>query len=104
VPTYYYHEEGGHSEELDADDMSTAPATVVVFRVDNRDKDVFALFPHEKEDYGDHCSCYVHIGGHCAANYAACIRHSRPATPEEYQRMQQELERMGYNLVIRKRR
>jgi hypothetical protein len=76
--------------------------TIAVFRVDKEDN-VFALFPEELAGDPDLCSCYQHIGQHCAAYYYGCIRQSRPAKPEEYADLAEELRRIGYNLDIRKR-
>ena len=78
-------------------------STVVIFRVD-RDGIVFALFPELPSDnYGKYCTCFQHVGQHCAADYHGCIAHSRPATPDEYAELQVELEQRGYQLEIRGR-
>jgi len=77
--------------------------TPVVFRVwiDYKDAKVFALFPTDFADnYGVLCGCYQHVGQHCSADYHHCIRHSRPAKPEEYADMKTELERIGYTLRV----
>jgi hypothetical protein len=79
--------------------------TIVIFRKD-RDgfKDCFALFPEDPADiHGTYCSCYQHIGQHCAADYHGCIANSDPAKPAEYADLQQELEQRGYILSVRKR-
>ena len=79
--------------------------TIVVFRKD-RDgyRDPFALFPELPSDIGGlFCTCYQHVGQHCGADYALCITNSDPASPAEYADLLEELRRIGYMLVIRKR-
>jgi hypothetical protein len=77
--------------------------TVVVFRMD-REGVVFALFPDLPADYqGVYCTCYQHIGQHCAADYYGCIRHSRPATPTEFADLLAELTQRGYEMTIKRR-
>ena len=78
--------------------------TIVIFRKD-RDgfKDCFALFPELPADNQDHCTCFQHVGQHCAADYRGCIGNSDPAKPAEYADLQRELEQRGYDLTIRKR-
>jgi hypothetical protein len=80
-------------------------STRVVFRKwKGENDDVFALFPDDIADLHGHVTCYQHVGGHAAANYALCIAHSQPAKPEEYESLKAELERIGYSLLIRTRR
>ena len=77
--------------------------TVVIFRVD-RVGVVFALFPELPTDReGLYCTCYQHVGQHCAADYFGCIADSRPATPAEYADLFVELQHRGYNMKIRQR-
>jgi hypothetical protein len=77
--------------------------TIVIFRRD-REGIVFALFPELPADnQGWYCTSYQHIGQHCAADYRLCIIHSRPAKPDEYADLFEELERRGYHLEIRQR-
>lgn len=78
--------------------------TKVVFRFWYVSKDVIALFPDTWE-YG-FCDSYEHIGQHGDADYNGIISHSRPATPEEYEYLKQELESYpyGYNLKVLQRR
>ena len=79
--------------------------TEVVFRV-NKSGDfkdvVFALFPYlfESAFNSELVVSYQHIGQHSTADYTHCINVSRPATEEEYRDLKQELEDIGYNLVI----
>jgi hypothetical protein len=76
--------------------------TVAVFRV-FRDGDVLALFPYEDEGNG-FCSSYQHVGQHGLADYDACVNQTRPATPKEYSALKRELEQLGYELIIKKKR
>jgi hypothetical protein len=77
--------------------------TIVIFRMD-REGIVFALFPELPADnYGCYCTCYQHVGQHCAADYFGCIAESRPATPEEYADLAAELRQRGYDLAVRQR-
>jgi hypothetical protein len=73
--------------------------TPVIFRVlqdGGVDYNVFALFPTIAHDE-QYILSYDQVGQHCAANYGACIRHSRRATPEEYASLWQELVNIGYD-------
>jgi hypothetical protein len=81
------------------------PATIVVFRKWKEDGTILALFPDDIADYAGHCSSYAHIGQHSAADYAACIAASVPATPREYAALKRELESPPYHyrLIVRKR-
>ena len=77
--------------------------TVVIFRVD-REGIVFALFPELPADnYGASCTCFQHVGQHCAADYHGCIAQSRPATPIEYADLAAELRQRAYHLQNRQR-
>ena len=77
--------------------------TIVIFRLD-REGIVFALMPELAADnYGRSCTCYQHIGQHCAADYHGCIAASRPAKPNEYADLLIELERRGYHVEVRRR-
>ncbi len=75
--------------------------TTVIFRVD-REGTVFALFPELPADnYGTYCTCFQHVGQHCAADYFGCVAESRPATPAEYADLEAELRQRGYDLEVR---
>ena len=73
----------------------------VKFLVHPDDPEVFAYFPDENHDAsGKYKIGYSHIGQHSAVDpqYAA---ESRPATPEEYEDLKDELEQhVGYTLDI----
>jgi hypothetical protein len=82
----------------------------VMFRVDRGRvswgnlADVYALFPGLAGTNKIHtCLCYQHVGQHSSADLQGCINKSRPATPEEYDQLKRELERIGYVLNVVKR-
>jgi len=77
------------------------PTIPAVFRFDG---DCFALFPTLEATRDGLCTCYQHIGQHCAADYAGCIARSKPATPEQYADLLRELTRIGYRLRVVRRR
>jgi hypothetical protein len=77
--------------------------TIVIFRM-GREGIVFALFPELPADTnGVYCTCFQHIGQHCAADYHGCIAESRPATLAEHADLLAELKQRGYDLEIRQR-
>lgn len=73
--------------------------TKVVFRK-WKDGTIDAYFPELKEVDGL-IVCYSHMGQHSAANYHSCIQRTKPAKPEEYADLKNELEQIGYNLDVR---
>jgi len=84
--------------------------TIVVFRkwkksVHAYGDGILALFPEDRwsVNMSISCSSYEHVGQHGAANYVGCISRTVPATPGEYKPLKQELEQLGYRLVVRKR-
>jgi hypothetical protein len=81
------------------------PVDPVIIRVWKGDPDdVFALFPTDPADnYGLYCTSYQHIGQHGSADYALCIRNSRPATKAEARPLLAELRRIGYRPRVLKR-
>jgi len=83
--------------------MPDESKTIVIFRKwKGEHDDILALFP--EIDAGEcQCQSYLHIGQHGGADYQYCIRSTVPATPEEYKDLKEELEKIGYNLIIRKR-
>jgi hypothetical protein len=64
---------------------------------------VIALFPDDVEP-GGLVGCYVRKGQHGSADYGLVLEHTTPASPEEYADLKEELESIGYNLKIVKRR
>lgn len=64
---------------------------------------ILALFPDIDAGHGL-CSSYQHVGQHSAAHYDNCIARTVPATPDKYADLKAELESLGYNLRVVKRR
>ncbi len=79
--------------------------TEVVFRkFKNKDiPEVIALFPELSYRRNYMTESYMHIGQHSEADYHAVINMTRPAIPEEYKDLYQELEIVGYNILTRQR-
>ena len=69
--------------------------TTVIFRK-YRDGSVIALFPAIPADPEGHCSSYIHVGQHGAADPSHVIANTRPARPDEYADLQDELIAIGY--------
>lgn len=82
--------------------MSTEK-TKVIFRYWRGE--VIALFPEIPSDsyMWFNCLSYMHMGQHSAASPRIIIYNSRPATPDEYADLKQELESIGYDLDVRQR-
>lgn len=81
--------------------------TEVVFRCDKSGDFkgiVFALLPHEVSDRNGHVTSYQHVGQHSSADYNGCVTDSRLATEEEYKDLKKEMEGLGYNLKVVKKR
>jgi hypothetical protein len=76
--------------------------TIVVFRK-YKDGDVLALFPNLEGSPGC-CVSYMALGQHSSADYGWCIQSTKPASELEYRPLQRELEDLGYNLTVRKKR
>lgn len=76
--------------------------TKIVFRK-FKDGEILALFP-ELSEGGAGVESYMHIGQHSSVDYAGCIANTKPALPDEYKALKEELEDIGYDLLIRKRR
>lgn len=67
--------------------------------------EIIALFPDlNAEANTNRIESYMHIGQHAEADYLHVIRVTKPAQPEEYADLKAELESIGYNLKICKRR
>jgi hypothetical protein len=79
----------------------------VVFRVDkSRDfsGEVFALFPHVCCNHNGNVTSYQHVGQHSSANYNYCLGLSKPASPTQYADLKKELEGLGYEINVVKKR
>lgn len=84
--------------------MSEDTPVVVIFRKWPKSEggDVIALFPYEDE--GNYfCLSYQHVGQHGGADYRGVVASTKLATPDEYDDIKLELERIGYKLIVRKR-
>ena len=77
--------------------------TRVIFRKWRDNGDILALFP-DIEHSSTSILSYEHVGQHGGADYGGCIARTKPATPKEYESLRAELESIGYNLSIKKRR
>lgn len=75
--------------------------TIVIFRL-WKNRTVLALFPEDTNKSGV-CSSYEHVGQHGGASYTHCIKVTTPATEAQYKELAEELESIGYDLVVRKR-
>lgn len=83
--------------------------TRVIFRKWRDTGEIIALFPEVIVTVGGLCESYMQIGQHSGADYnylvAGWYGPTVPATPEEYADLLVELEEIGYDdLVIRKKR
>jgi len=78
--------------------------TEVIFRRFPEDNEIIALFPYDIWDYTGGISSYMHIGQHGGAEYSACMKNAKPAKENEYADLKSELESLGYNLKVVKRR
>lgn len=79
-----------------------AHITQVIFRFWKGE--IIALFPYIIASPQGHVLSYMHVGQHDGANYEAIIRNTRPATQTEILPLYQELESIGYNLQVVRRR
>lgn len=83
--------------------------TIVIFRMWYRGKfvgDITALFPDIEAGtyrHGKLCQSYQHVGQHGPADYDYVIQCTRPAKESEYKDLFDELTKIGYNIIVRKR-
>ncbi len=74
----------------------------VMFRKHKKEGDIVAVFPGMAGDSSiSTCGCYQHIGQHGACSVAWVLEDTRPATPEEYAPLLNELKRIGYGDTLR---
>jgi hypothetical protein len=73
--------------------------TVVIFR--QFKGEIIALFPYIKGT-DRLCLSYMHIGQHGSASYPCVISDSQPCKETEYKPLFDELENIGYNLIVTK--
>jgi hypothetical protein len=76
--------------------------TDVIFRKE-KDDSILAVFPYMIADYKGNCTCYSHIGQHNGLCWDY-LRSTRLAKEIDYMPLKSELESLGYNLKIVKRR
>ena len=77
--------------------------TIVIFRKWNKKPNSnIALFPEDMNNNGVSQS-YEQVGQHGGVDYAHCIKATTPATFDDYKELAEELESIGYDLVVRKR-
>jgi len=77
----------------------------VIFRI-CKGGDVVALFPYSiySNDHIGLINSYMHIGQHSSSSYCDTMQSSKPAKEDGYKDLKEELESIGYNLKIIKRR
>lgn len=80
--------------------------TPVIFRVWLANSpNVLALFPDIPWNrQGTLCTSYESCGQHGGADYEGCMTKTRPAKPREYVDLLEELESIGYRLIVKSRR
>jgi len=83
---------------------TTEEKTKVIFRIDKAitNREVTAVFPEHVRCYSE-IACYAHVGHHSICSYDWYLKKTKPATPEQYADLKQELEKIGYVLNVRKR-
>jgi len=66
---------------------------------------IIALFPYELFNYHGNVTCYEKVGQHGEADYGHVVGTlTTSATESEYAKLKSELEGLGYNLKVAKRR
>lgn len=76
----------------------------VIFRKHPEDDEIVAVFPEiPGTNEPEICTIYAHVGQHSSAHCRVLMRSTRPAHPEEYSALMQELEAIGYWLDVRQR-
>jgi len=76
--------------------------TEVLFRKE-KGGSILAVFPYDIW-CGSTGTCYAHIGQHSACIHEYAINDCKPATKVEYADLLKELNSLGYNLKVIKRR
>lgn len=81
--------------------------TEVIFRKVKSGDDkgtIEAFFPYAISDTKGNVTCYAHIGQHSGACWDYFLFKTAPANENEYSELKSELESIGYNLNIIKKR
>ena len=69
------------------------------------DGQIIALFPHEVCDHHGNITSYMHLGQHSGADYGGVLMCTKPVKDiKEYNDLYRELESLGYDLNVIKRR
>jgi hypothetical protein len=68
-----------------------------------KDGEIIAVFPYEIADFKGNVMSYQHIGQHGGAAWHI-NQFTQPAKQSEYHELYKELENLGYNLKVIKRR
>mgnify|MGYP003475260447 CR=1 FL=1 len=81
--------------------------TQVMFRTDitkGFKGTIFAILPYDLSDSQGNITTYQHVGQHSGGDYHVCLQQSRPAKPEEYKDLFEEMTGLGYDLKVIKKR
>jgi hypothetical protein len=78
--------------------------TEVIFRKFKSDGSIIALFPYIINDNQGNILSYMHIGQHGSADCFCLTDVTTLAKEEDYRDIYNELNSIGYNLEIKKRR
>ena len=81
--------------------------TEVIFRREYKGEfkgNIIAVFPYEISDLQGGVLSYMHVGQHSGMDYNAVIDGTKPAKKNEYADLKSELESLGYNPKVVKRR
>jgi hypothetical protein len=77
--------------------------TDVIFRKE-KNGDILAVFPYEPyNDIIGLVGCYAHVGQHSGCQYDYVRQETKPAQPNEYNDLLNELKGIGYNVNIVKK-
>ena len=76
--------------------------TAVMFRKE-RNGGILAVFPYDSWKHNYNVLCYAHLGQHAACRWEYVICNTKPAKPEEYKSLYDELVSIGYQLRVIKR-
>ena len=77
--------------------------TEVIFRRE-ADGQILAVFPYLIGDNKGNVTVYSHVGQHHSADYNYCLNNCKPTKVNQYSDLFEELESIGYNLQVIKRR
>jgi hypothetical protein len=79
--------------------------TEVIFRkAKEYNGTIIAFFPYDISDDKGNVTCYAHVGQHSGACWDYLLFRTKPAKANEYNELFEELESLGYNLKVVKRR